>query len=244
MIKDTLDLVDSVRLAAVCKNWWLASTCDPTKLQCARDNLVWITQYSDYDSISQEFICLSRDEKYTTDLPEFYRSVKIKMPDVEDTSSPYDGSFSIVDGYPHHVVLFKQTFLVNLKVAYPGDKSWSQHCYAGQRMEIDSRAGLTVGDHVYCFDICGVSWMRLVVSHEGEIMKVVPKESNARSLKIYSYSVKGEGSKVYVLQAKRNLRIVRALCGYQIEVYNLKDGSKEILSQDVYLPSPEWVDMG
>ncbi|CAK7338274.1 unnamed protein product [Dovyalis caffra] len=153
-------------------------------------------------------------------------------------------------------------------------------------MAIDNRARLTVGDHVYCFDRCGVSmiiyslttrvwkqlevgcssWCRLV-EHEGKNMKVEQKEPNARSVKIYryndtalrwdrlndndvkdiswfflrvhaSYSVKGEGSKGYFLQAKRTgkFRMTGALYGYQIEVYNLKDGSKEILSQDVYLP--------
>lgn len=71
-IKDKLDIFDNVRFAAVCRDWWSASVRDPKRLQSVGDGLPWICQpSSDFGGSSREFISVTRERKFTIDLPEF-----------------------------------------------------------------------------------------------------------------------------------------------------------------------------
>lgn len=71
MIKDKLDIFDSMCLEAVCRDWWFASLNYPKK-QVVGDGMPWIMQQNDEEnSNSHEFISITRKKRFTIDLPEF-----------------------------------------------------------------------------------------------------------------------------------------------------------------------------
>ncbi|XP_058225125.1 F-box protein At4g00893-like [Rhododendron vialii] len=75
MIKDKLDIFDNGQFAAVCRNWWSVSVSDPKRLQSVGDGLPWICQpSSDFGGSSLEFISVTRERKFTIDLPEFRKA--------------------------------------------------------------------------------------------------------------------------------------------------------------------------
>lgn len=74
MIKDKLDIFDSMCVEAVCRDWWFASLNYPKK-QVVGDGMPWIMQQNDEEnSSSHMFISVTRKKRFTIDLPELRNS--------------------------------------------------------------------------------------------------------------------------------------------------------------------------
>ncbi|XP_042507883.1 uncharacterized protein LOC122083983 [Macadamia integrifolia] len=69
MIRERLNFVQNLYVAAVCKNWWSASpTC--SNITTTRFSLPWIMGYRGHDSTEQEFIDPWYRKKYVSNLPD------------------------------------------------------------------------------------------------------------------------------------------------------------------------------
>nr|DAD24939.1 TPA_asm: hypothetical protein HUJ06_026403 [Nelumbo nucifera] len=76
MIMEHLDFVDNLRLAAVCHNWSFAFANCPKKLQSAGDTLPWVMYPRNSERSKLVFISVSKKEKYTIKLPNFFNGTK------------------------------------------------------------------------------------------------------------------------------------------------------------------------
>lgn len=112
----------------------------------------------------------------------------VKLPDVEkDIIPPIAGSFSTtIEGYPHCVVLrgshSRQGLGLILRIAYVGDDDqtgWSEISFAGESVKyFDLFNGLLVhGQHVYCFDLWGMTIIYDLETHEWKEIPAGPENA-------------------------------------------------------------------
>lgn len=167
------------------------------------------------------------EEKFTVNLPDFdeaklvfskhgwllmkreyslflfnpFTKVRINLPDVKDSFGLFAGTFSFSTSLKEPQCVFIYTYLFRgilwLRIAHPGDKTWTEYNYVNQIQRIElvfPRNVLAIGQKVFCFDDHGVliiydlvtqiwkevdgpandyfGWGWFMVEHQGEIMKL------------------------------------------------------------------------
>jgi hypothetical protein len=171
--------------------------CTPTSQREEEKFTVNLPDFDEAELVFSKHGWLLMKRKYSLFLFNPFTKVRINLPDVKDSFGHFAGSFSFSTSLKQPQCVFIFTYLVHgilwLRIAHPGDKTWTEYNYVNQRIEyVSARNVLAIGQKVFCFDNHGglfiydlvtQIWKEVdrptndyfgwyMVEHQGEIMKL------------------------------------------------------------------------